>query len=170
MHVEIIFLVDTSAWDVEVPGASDGRTAEDRDADGNEDIRYLKGADRVGEATEGTVGVNAEVEEQDRELHGEGTEVVGCEGAEINLEKCYDIVSGEVPKIDTIAVWDCWRCCQQLQSFFEKGRVQTSSRAEKAHEKIFEGESASLSDRRRKKYQSNDEKHFSRMLVDTLES
>jgi hypothetical protein len=137
LHVEIIFLIHATAWDVEVPRASNGRAAEDLDADGNEDIGDLEGADGVGQASEDAIGIDAQIEEEDGELDEEGAEVVGCEGAEIDLQEYYYVVSGEVPEVDAITIGNCWRCNQWALLVFGKRHVQTSSNAENAHEKIF---------------------------------
>ena len=88
MYVKIIFLINATAWDVEVPRASDGRATKDLDTDGDEDVSDLEGADGVGQTSEDAIGIDAQVEEEDGELDEEGAEVVGCECAKIDLSGC----------------------------------------------------------------------------------
>jgi hypothetical protein len=170
LHVEIIFLVHATARDVEVPRASNGRAAEDLDADGNEDISDLEGADGVGQAPEDAIGIDAQVEEEYGELDEEGAEVVGCEGAEIDLQECYYIASGEVPEVDAITVGNCWRCNQWALSFLGRGTYKLAPMQRMPKRKSFGLGSAVISARGRKKYQGNDEEHFGRTSVGTFKS
>jgi hypothetical protein len=170
LHVEIVFLIHATARDVEVPRASNGRAAEDLDADGNEDIGDLEGANGVGQASEDAIGIDAQIEEEDGELDEEGAEVVGCEGAEIDLQEYYYVVSGEVPEVDAITIGNCWIVISGRYWFLGKGTYKLAPMQRIPMRKSFGFGSVVISVRGRKKYQGNDEEHFGRTSVGTFKS